>query len=226
LIIKAVFLDFYGTVVHEDDDVIPIICNEIVESSNVHCTIKEVGHYWWQEFSRLFHSSYGSNFDTQRNIGTRSLKETIRHFESTQIAEEIIRKQFDHWQKPVIFEDSRLFVEACSVPIIVVSNIDTKDVMNALQFHRIQVDGVITSEDVKSYKPRQEIFDEALKRFNLKNNEVIHVGDSLNSDIQGAQSAGIPAVWINRKNRFKPEHINPDYIIRELIELKGIVGSS
>lgn len=31
--IKAIFLDFYGTLVHEDDDIIPLICKEIQENS-------------------------------------------------------------------------------------------------------------------------------------------------------------------------------------------------
>jgi FMN phosphatase YigB (HAD superfamily) len=33
---------------------------------------------------------------------------------------------------------------------------------------------------------------------------VVHIGDSLTSDVEGAQALGINTVWINRKN--KPLH--------------------
>jgi FMN phosphatase YigB (HAD superfamily) len=67
------------------------------------------------------------------------------------------------------------------------------------------------------------MFEEALRRYNLDKSEVIHVGDSLSSDIIGAQGVGIKAVWLNRKHRRLPEGIKPDYIFSELKELKTIL---
>lgn len=32
----------------------------------------------------------------------------------------------------------------------------------------------------------------------IKTNEVVHIGDSLNSDVKGAGALGINAIWINR----------------------------
>lgn len=46
MITKAIFLDFYGTVVHEDDEIIPLICQKIKETSSKDCTIQEIGQYW------------------------------------------------------------------------------------------------------------------------------------------------------------------------------------
>lgn len=56
---KAVFLDFYGTLVHEDDDIIPIICEQIKANAKIDCSVKEIGSFWWKEFSRTFRESYG-----------------------------------------------------------------------------------------------------------------------------------------------------------------------
>jgi 2-haloalkanoic acid dehalogenase type II len=224
--IKALFLDFYGTVVHEDDDIIPIICKDIIEATEVKCDVSEVSRYWWNTFSRMFHSSYGENFVTQRQLGLKSLEETISHFKSSQHAEDIIQKQFIHWQRPEIFEDSIPFLTSCELPIYIVSNIDTDDILKAINYHDIRIDGVITSEDVRSYKPRPEIFLEALRKFNVLSSEVMHVGDSLVSDIQGAQAVGIQTTWINRRSKLIPEHINPNYIIKDLSELMEILGKS
>lgn len=44
-------------------------------------------------------------------------------------------------------------------------------------------------------------FEYALSKTKMKPDEVVHIGDSLGSDIDGANAVGIKAVWINRSNR-------------------------
>lgn len=61
--IKAVFLDFYGTVVHEDGEVIKQITNVIMESGSVNDRSK-IGTFWWNEFQTMFMNAYGEAFNT------------------------------------------------------------------------------------------------------------------------------------------------------------------
>lgn len=49
-------------------------------------------------------------------------------------------------------------------------------------------------QKAKAYKPRKEIFELALKSTGLHADEVIHIGDSLSSDVKGASSVGIKAI--------------------------------
>lgn len=58
--VKAVFIDFYGTVVHEDGEVIKKISQEIFDTGNVEDQ-SEIGSYWWNEFQTGFLSAYGDN---------------------------------------------------------------------------------------------------------------------------------------------------------------------
>lgn len=90
---------------------------------------------------------------------------------------------------------------------------------SALNYNGLSFANVITSEDVKSYKPRPEMFQKALAEYNLNPLEVLHVGDSLTSDVVGAQRAGIKVTWINRKNKALPKNYSPEYIINSLKEL-------
>jgi 2-haloacid dehalogenase/putative hydrolase of the HAD superfamily len=222
--IKVIFLDFYGTLVHEDDDIIPLICEQIKAGSNVECHIKDIGKYWWQVFSRMFQNSFGESFKTQRELGIASLTETIIHFNSNCIADEIIKPQFAHWMKPRMFQDTLPFIqEFKGVPLYILSNIDTSDVIAATTYHGIKVSEIITSEKVRSYKPRPELFLEALNRHKLKPNEVIHIGDSITSDVGGAGNLGIKTIWLNRLNKQKPEGIEPDHTCRDLKEAKKIL---
>ncbi len=204
--VKAVFLDFYGTVVHEDGDVIDKI-TRIIMSTGQASDRAQIGAFWWQEFQTLYMNSYGDTFETQRELEYRSLKRTLQEFGSDANAGELGGMMFEHWVKPPIFEDSREFFERCPLPIYIVSNIDTKDIQSALAYHHLKPARVITSEDARSYKPREEIFRLALHTAGLDAGEVLHIGDSLGSDVRGAGALGIHALWLNRSGRDVPEGV-------------------
>lgn len=204
--IKAIFLDFYGTVVHEDGEVIKKISKEIYDTGTV-SDIAEIGTYWWNEFQTSFLSAYGNNYMTQRELEYRSLANTIQHFRSTADAHKLSNMMFEHWTNPPIFEGSKQFFQTAPLPVYIVSNIDRDDIMKALSFHDLKPMGVFTSEDARSYKPRKELFEYALKNTGLIAKEVIHIGDSLSSDIKGAQAVGINPVWINRSGKKVPDGV-------------------
>lgn len=202
----AIFLDFYGTVVFEDGESIERISKIIQDTGEVK-EISEVGSYWWNEFYNVFVNAYGENFRTQREIELQSLAKTIEHFKSSADAVKLSNEMFEYWQKPPIFEESKQFFEKSPVPIYIVSNIDTVDIMEAIKFHDLKPTAVFTSEDAKSYKPRKELFEYALKATGLKPEQVVHIGDSLSSDVKGASALGIDTIWLNRRNREVPEGV-------------------
>lgn len=215
---KAIFIDFYGTVVYEDGEVIEIVTKEIFESGMAKNTA-EIDTYWWKEFQNAFLNSYGENFQTQRILERQSLEKTIQHFQSTADAEKLSNMMFDYWTKPPIFEESKEFFENCPVPIYIVSNIDRADILKAIEYHGLEPAGVFTSEDAKSYKPRKELFHLALKQTGLRPNEVVHIGDSLSSDVQGASNVGIDAIWVNRSGREVPEGVVAVGNLKEVLDI-------
>jgi 2-haloalkanoic acid dehalogenase type II len=216
---KAVFLDYYGTLVEEDDLFIEEICNKIRLSTSMQATSEEIGRYWWGFISRAFRTSHGEGFKTQRELELLSLKETINFFHSSESPKKLSEILFKYWRTPVLYEDTIIFMENNNSPKIIVSNIDRNDIQSAISHNKLHLEQVITSEDVRSYKPRSEIFRTALKTFNLRPEEVLHVGDSLSNDVAGAQGVGIKVAWINRRDKKLPHHYSPDFIIHSLTEL-------
>ncbi|MBQ2183071.1 MAG: HAD family hydrolase [Lachnospiraceae bacterium] len=204
--IKAFFVDFYGTIVHEDGEVIKKITKIICDTGKVE-NPSEVDSFWWKDFQTMFMNSYGDTFETQRALEEKSLEHTLEQFESSADAKELSEMMFAHWVNPPIFEDSKEFFEKSPLPVYVVSNIDTADILEAMDFHGLKAAGVFTSEDAKSYKPRKELFELALKKSGLNADEVIHIGDSLSSDVKGANSLGIRALWLNRFGKEIPEGV-------------------
>lgn len=114
---------------------------------------------------------------------------------------------YEHWMKPPIFEESKHFFEICPVPIYIVSNIERIDILKAVEFHDLKPVAIFTSEDAKSYKPRKELFEYALNSTGLKAEQIVHIGDSLSSDIKVTASIGLNAVWINRRGKEVPQGI-------------------
>lgn len=217
--VDAVLLDFYGTVVQEDDVVIDQICATISRSATIQAAPREIGSYWWMVLTDAFKRSHGSDFRTQRCLELESLVQTIENFGAQCDADELSEPLFDFWERPPIFGDALQFLAGIGVPVVVVSNIDRPDIETAIDHHDLTFDHVITSEDVRSYKPRPELFVAGLEVVGCPPDRVLHVGDSLTSDVAGARRLGIPVAWVNRAGKPSPETNGPSYEVTTLGDL-------
>ena len=59
----------------------------------------------------------------------------------------------------------------------------------------------------------------ALEILNLPARDVLMIGDSLSSDIQGAINVGIPACWYNPARKPCPADMKIDYIIDRMEQM-------
>lgn len=75
-------------------------------------------------------------------------------------------------------------------------------------------------------KPEAAIFHAACAELQVAPHEAVYVGDDPFLDVQGAQNAGLRAVWLNRAelDRTLPDHIRPDAICTSLLELDRWLG--
>ena len=89
------------------------------------------------------------------------------------------------------------------------------------------LDGVFISEDIGAEKPDIAFFHPVWKTIgSYAPDEVLIVGDSLTSDMQGGNNAGIRCCWYNPKGVPAPEHLKIDYNIRDLREILTILEQS
>ena len=82
--------------------------------------------------------------------------------------------------------------------LLVASNADDRHLYPALEREGIDVDHVITSEAVRSYKPRRPFFDAVAERVGHNPDEIIYVGDNPYADVTGARNAGMLSYWVRR----------------------------
>jgi len=81
---------------------------------------------------------------------------------------------------------------------------------------------IIASAVFGAAKPSARIFQEALRRAGVAPQEAIHVGDSLEDDVRGAQGAGLDAILINRhpeRQALQVEQLRGVCVIHDLNEL-------
>ena len=69
----------------------------------------------------------------------------------------------------------------------------------------------IFSDEIGFYKPKSIIFEKALNKLKCKPEHAIHVGDLLQTDIEGAKAYVMRTIWFNDKNQPKILEIKPDY---------------
>lgn len=123
-----------------------------------------------------------------------------------------------------LFEDVRPFLEhvAAAMPVGLVTNGAPDDQRWKLQQLGLEAAfrPLLVSGEVGVAKPDAAIFRMALDALGLEAGDVWHVGDSLRHDVAGAQSAGIGAVWLNRRGLSRRgEEPVPDLEISSLEEL-------
>jgi putative hydrolase of the HAD superfamily len=69
-------------------------------------------------------------------------------------------------------------------------------------------------------KPHPDSFGQLIAGLEVDPHEVLYVGDDPTVDIQGARSAGMCTVWMNRKRANWPENLRAaDYVVRDCSEL-------
>ena len=69
------------------------------------------------------------------------------------------------------------------------------------------------------------MFEAGLQQLDLDRSQVVHVGDSLASDVGGAKATGIDAAWVNRNHRKLGSGPKPDLVVTKLTELLPLVNS-
>lgn len=103
----------------------------------------------------------------------------------------------------------------------------------AVQRNRLHMAGIdrymtdlFISEEIGYQKPKKEFFDRCFARIggDLSPSEVLLVGDSLTSDIRGANVAGLDACWFNPDRKANGAGVHVEYEIRCLTRLKELLG--
>ena len=84
-------------------------------------------------------------------------------------------------------------------------------------------DDIFSIEEVGIYKPDSRVYDLPIKKYKIKNNEVMFL--SANTwDVSGGGNYGYQSIWVNRNNNiFDNLDFNPSNQIKDLTELVNLI---
>lgn len=86
------------------------------------------------------------------------------------------------------------------------------------------MDGIFLSEDLGVEKPSPVFFEKVFEKIGtVDRDEVLIVGDSLTSDIQGGINAGIRTCWYNPADAPAPDGMRIDHTIANLHEVPALL---
>ena len=86
------------------------------------------------------------------------------------------------------------------------------------------IDDVFVSETIGFQKPKKEYFDYVLKSIKeTDKNKILVIGDSLSSDIKGAENADLPYIWYNHRKTEIPDTFKAEAVISDIRELHDIL---
>ena len=108
-------------------------------------------------------------------------------------------EQADVWR---VFEDVQPTLEALrarGMKLCVISNWDERlrPLLGSLDLTR-SFEAIVISHETGHTKPLPEIFRQAAAQLKLSPEHILHVGDSVREDYEGARHAGMQAVLLNR----------------------------
>jgi len=103
--------------------------------------------------------------------------------------------------------------------LAVISNFDSRlvRILNGLNVGA-SFAHIFVSSAVGHAKPQPEIFNIALARFGLAPEQVLHIGDSENNDLQGASNAGLRALLVDRDLSADAAHQHRVHSLRQILD--------
>jgi len=87
--------------------------------------------------------------------------------------------------------------------LYVLSNVDNESFSYTNKTLEVQFDGVMTAEDIGSYKPSPRNFEYLLERLGsqgIRKDQILHTAQSLFHDHKPANDIGLASCWINRRH--------------------------
>jgi len=111
----------------------------------------------------------------------------------------------------------------------ILSNVDDDLFARTAPSLGVAVDGLVTAQQIRSYKPAPLHFTTMLERTGASPDRVLHVAQSLFHDISPAREVGLGTVWVNRRSgrsgsgATPPSAARPDLEIPDLATLVRMV---
>lgn len=220
---KAIIFDVYGTLISTGTGSVDAT-RKILNNIGFDMEPKEF-YKKWKEFHKKQILEM-KEFINEEQIFYNDLKMLYEYFGINSDYKKDVQPMLDTQGKRIAFDDTNEVIEELSkdYKIYLGSIIDNNALIADINRNHIKVDGIFTSEYLRTYKPHKEFYEKILNDINIPSNEVVFVGDSIQEDVIAPKQSGMSGILIDRKNKYSKEDIEKaDGYINNLYELPKVL---
>lgn len=214
--LNAIFIDYTGTMVKEDEP----YTRELIAYFMAHSDLKSPGEILkvvWSKVKEIESESHGDSFEGV-DVRTDKILEYCRENCGLQGDFKYMHEVWSKiWVHAPLYEDVKPFFERAKLPIYVLTNDDLCYVEESMRLKELKPAGIISAETAKACKPDPAIFKKALEVAGVSEDEVIHIGDSVTSDVEPAVKLGITPIYLSRGKKAELQGVR---VIGSLDELE------
>lgn len=212
--IKALFLDYTGTVIqHRGEDFTELV-NRIVKNSDLKNT-EEVISWWHENAEEMERSCTPDQFLSQHEIAEKMFEKAEKELHLKDDRTQLITLLQNYLMYAPVFDDVRELFDLGKVPVYIVTDCSEDCVRVCTRRHNLHPYGIISSETVRTYMPGEAVYDYAAKTAGYDKAEIMFISRDLTA-LQGAQDAGMMTALIDRKSRHRDANVRR---FRSLVEV-------
>lgn len=228
----AMTFDCYGTLIDWNAGVLGAVRSILDERASNHSDADLLALYG--EFEReAERPSPGGGHTAYRDVLREVVDRYGAHFgfTPTPAQRDALPESIKDWPAfPDTPDALRALKKRCRLAVL--SNVDRDLFAMTAPKLGVELDALVTAQDVRSYKPGRAHFDEGLKRLGLPRARVLHVAQSLFHDVKPARELGFATVWVARGEGGAGASFNggsgspdaqPDLIVPDLKTLAGML---
>ena len=233
--IKAITFDVWSTLIEPvdyRDQRIAYLC-AMLETRGFRIEredVTEAYSFSLSRFSDIWHNE-------QRHMPSRERIKILLRQLAVELPENALTEVVDYFETvvlndpPPLVQDAETVLytlnDAYKIGLICDSGMSPGRVMREVfaRYDLLQLfDVTVFSDEVGRTKPHLLMYQTALNSMHVPAQRAVHVGDLLYTDVIGAKSAGMKAIWFNRdREQVGERSIAPDYEITRLSEVLDIV---
>jgi len=225
---EVVSFDCYGTLIDWESGILPVL-RQLLSSRKIDLSDDATLELFAEFESEFEKSQY--NYIKYREVLQEIVQEFGKrfNFEPTETELKCLSESIKNWQP---FPDTVTALAALKqkYKLAVISNIDDDLFADTAKHLKVELDWLITAEQVRSYKPSTRNFEIALETMGIPGEKLLHVAQSIYHDIIPAVSMGISTVWVNRRHEKTgfgatlPASSQPDLEVPDLKTLVEAIG--
>lgn len=219
MMVKAIFIDYTGTIITQTGKDVEEMVYRVCKNSDMK-NPKDFIKYWWGMIKEYENAFEGSTYITEDEIVDKMLERCVQEIHLQENLEELHTLCQRFWMYAPLYDDVKNFFEKCPYPIYIISNNGQEYIAEAMKVNDICPAGIITADMVRAYKPHPTLFKKALDVCGYTADEIIHIGDSIASDVNGAKAVGIKPVLLDREGKMGTLDIP---VVRSLLDVLEII---